>query len=200
MKAACGPRFMAITRPRGVRLHQPHGAHAPAHDLVAHGGEVQGHEQQQERERHHQQRREDRGMDGRAAEPQHRGRLMQRVPPVDRELDDRQVDGADQRQDRGGAAGARGIVDGAPERDHAEIHQEQHQHRGQPRVPDPVGAPHRAAPERAGDQAQEREGGAERRGALRRDVGERMAPHQRAERGDAHHRPAPIASQAAARG
>ena len=102
---------------RGLRLHQHQRAHAAAQDLVAHGGEMQRDEQQREGQRHHQQRHQDRRIDRRAAEAQHRGRLMQRVPPVDRELDDRQVDRADQRQDRGGAAGARRVLDGAPQRD-----------------------------------------------------------------------------------
>ena len=87
-------------------------------------------------------------------------------------------------------AGARRILDRAPQRDDAEIHQEQDQHRGQPRVPHPIGAPHRPAPQRAGDEAEEREGGADRGRGLGGDVGERMAPDQRAERGDAHQRPA----------
>ena len=86
--------------------------------------------------------------------------------------------------------GARRLLDRAPQRDHAEIHQEQHQHRGEPRVPHPIGAPHRPAPQRAGDEAEEREGGADRRRGLGGDVGERMPPHQRAERRDAHQRPA----------
>ena len=165
-------------------------AHAPPQDLVAHGGEMQRQEQQRERDRHDQERHREVGMNRRPVEPQHRRRLMQRVPPFDRIFDDRNIDGADQCQDRDRARGARGILDGAPERDHAEIHQEQHEDRGQPRVPHPIGAPHRPAPERAGDQADQREGGADRRGGLGGDVGERMPPHQRAERGDAHHRPA----------
>ncbi len=138
---------------------------------------------------HDEQRNQQAGVDGRPAHAEHRGRLVQRVPPVHRELDDGQVDGADQRQDRGGTAGAGGIVDGAPQRDQAEIHQEQHQHRGEPRVPHPIGPPHRAAPQRAGDQGEEGEGGAQRRRAFGGDVGERMPPHQGAERGQAHHPP-----------
>ena len=92
------------------------------------------------------------------------------------------VDGADEREDRGGAAGAAGLLDRLPQRDEAEIEQEQHEHRGEPRIPHPIGAPHRLAPERAGDERDEREGGADRRRGLGRDVGERMAPDERAER------------------
>ncbi len=62
---------------------------------------------------------------------------------------------ADQREDGGGAAGAARLLDRLPQRDQAEIEQEQHQHRGEPRVPHPIGAPHRLAPERAGDERDE---------------------------------------------
>ena len=93
---------------------------------------------------------------------------------------------ADQRQDRDGARGAARIVDRLPQRDDAEIHEEQHEHRGQPRVPDPVGAPHRLAPQRAGDEADQRETGPDRGGGLLRDVGERMPPDERAERRGRH--------------
>ena len=71
------------------------------------------------------------------------------------------------------------IVERVHQRDIAEIEKEQHQHRGQPRVPHPPRAPHRPAPQRAGREAHEREGGADRRRRLRRDLGQRMAPHQR---------------------
>ena len=51
MKSACGPRFMRALLPTGadLRLHQIRmRAHAPAQDLVAHGGEMQREEQQRE--------------------------------------------------------------------------------------------------------------------------------------------------------
>ena len=51
-------------------------------------------------------------------------------------------------------------------------------------------APFRPAPQRAGDEAEQSEGGAERRRGLGGDVGERMTPNQRAERGDRHEPPA----------
>ena len=89
----------------------------------------------------------------------------------------------------GGARRPRGILHRAPQRHQAEIHQEQDQHRGQPRIPFPIGAPHRPAPQRAGDQREKGEGGADRGGRFRRDIGERMPPHQRAQRGKAHHAP-----------
>ena len=111
---------------------------------------------------------------------------MQGVPPVDRELDDRQVDGPDEGQDRDRAGGPGRLLDGVPEREDAAIHEEEHQHRGEPRVPDPVGAPHRLAPERAGDEADQRKGGADRGGGLLRHVGQGMAPDQGAERRGRH--------------
>src|SRR6202043_3366534 len=47
---------------------------------------------------------------------------------------------------------ARRILDRAPERDQAEVHQKQHQDGSEPCVPHPIGAPHRPAPQRAGDE------------------------------------------------
>ena len=180
MKSACGPKFMrflAHDLPKTAVLFRDHAlcacmiriaAHAPAQDFVAHGGEMQREEQQREGHRHDQQRPQNRRIDGRAAHAQDRRRLMQRVPPIDRELDDRNVDRADQRQHRRRARAAARIFGGPIEREHAEIEQEQHQHGGEPRVPHPIGAPGRPAPQRAGDQADECEGGADRRGRLGR--------------------------------
>ena len=58
----------------------------------------------------------------------------------------------------------------------AEIEEEQHQHRGQPRVPHPLGA-HIGLPHRAGDQRDEGEQ-APSGEAARATVGERVAPDQ----------------------
>ena len=85
-------------------------------------------------------------------------------------------------------ADLRRVVERPRQRDDAEIHQEQHEDRGQPRVPHPPGAPHRLAPDRAGDQRQRREDRADRRRRLQRHVGQRMPPDQRAERGERHQR------------
>ena len=115
-------------------------------------------------------------------------RLVQRVPPIDAELDDRQVDHADQRQDGARPVAAHRIVEGAHQRDVAEIQEEQHQHRGQPRVPHPPGAPHRLAPDAAGGQAQ--------RGEARRRPGRsRRRPDRPADAA----RPATATSRAPAR-
>ena len=88
-----------------LRLHDAHRSDAAAQNLVAHRRQMQRQEQQKERQRHHQQRIEQGRIDRGSAHADHRSRLVQRVPPIDRELDDRQIDGADQDQD-GGAARA----------------------------------------------------------------------------------------------
>src|SRR5262245_23628386 len=51
----------------------------------------------------------------------------------------------------------RRIIDRSPERNDSEIHQEEDQHRCEPCVPHPVGAPHWPAPERAGQEAHQSE-------------------------------------------
>ncbi len=136
-------------------------------------------EHQRVADRGEQQRPQHADIHGRRAGEADRRRLVQRVPPIDAELDDRQVHHADQRQDRAGAVAALRIVERAHQRDVAEIEEEQHQHRGQPRVPHPPGAPHRLAPDAAGEQAQRGEAGADRADLGRRQVGQRMAPDQR---------------------
>ena len=47
MKAACGPRFMSALPGAACACISIMRAHAPAQDLVAHGGEMQREEQQQ---------------------------------------------------------------------------------------------------------------------------------------------------------
>ena len=127
------------------------GADAPLHHRGAGPRNDDGGEHQRVAERGEQQRPQHADIHGRRAGEADRGRLMQRVPPVDAELDDRQVHHADQRQDGAGAVAAHRIVEGAHQGDVAEIQEEQHQHRGQPRVPHPPGAPHRLAPDAAGE-------------------------------------------------
>ncbi len=46
---------------------------------------------------------------------------MKRVPPLHREHDDRQIDRADQRQNGGGAVAMGRVIEGADQRDMAEI-------------------------------------------------------------------------------
>ena len=194
MKAACGPRSMRVTRPAGrpgrrwprtstvrraltrrrrISLRMALRCRAANSTVMA--------------RRHHQQRPQQRGMDGRRAEPHDARRLMQAVP-LHRELDDGQDDDADEAQHGGQLGGQRLVLDRGAQRDQAEVEKEEDQHGGQPRVPHPEGAPHRLAPQRAGDEAEEREGGADGRGGLGRDVGERMAEHQQAEARDGDQR------------
>ena len=88
--------------------------------------------------------------------------LVQRAPPQHRIMDDRQVDRADQPEQRRHAAVAAALALGRGQRDVAEIEEEQDQHRGQPPVPFPPGAPGRPAPDRAGREADRGEGRARR--------------------------------------
>ena len=156
---------------------------AAAQDLGAHRHQVQREEQQREGDRHDQQRRQDRAS---ASSGRRRGSTLAGWCSVFHQSTENLMIGrlmapTSVRIAAARAAAAR-IVEGAPQRDEAEIDEEQDQHRGQPRVPHPVGAPHRPAPERAGDQRQEGEGGADRRRRLGGDVGQRMPPDQSAER------------------
>ena len=84
---------------RAARRDTAHRNNPAAPDFVAHRHHVQGEEQQGEGNRHHQQRPEELRIDRRAAEPQDACRLMQRVPPFDRKLDDRDIDETDEDQD-----------------------------------------------------------------------------------------------------
>ena len=79
---------------------------------------------------------------------------------------------------------------GRGQRDIAEVEEEQDQHRGQPPVPFPPGAPGRPAPDRAGGKAERGEGRAGRRDRAAGDGGQRMAPDELADRGGGDRRPA----------
>ena len=125
-------------------------------------------------------------MYGRGADPSDAGRLVQRVPPVHRKLDDGDVDEADQRQDRPCLGAADGIVEGVYQGDVAEIEEKQHQHRGEPSVPYPPGAPTRLAPKGAGDKRDQGEAGADRRRRLGGEVGQGVFPDQGDHRGRGH--------------
>ena len=150
------PRWSISRPPRRAPRHPArrrrdrylHRAHPAPENFVARRHQEQ-HEVEERHPAHHdEQRRQHRRVNGRAAGAEDALTLVQRVPPVDRELDDRQVDGADQRKDRRRPRRPPRIFHRLPERDQPEIDEEQHQLRGQPRVPHPVGAPHRLAPQR----------------------------------------------------
>ncbi len=113
---------------------------------------------------------------------------MQRVPPDDRISNDRNIDRADQRKNGGGAGGAGGFLDGCPQRDIAEIEKEQDQNGGHPRIPLPPRAPHRLAPERAGDEREKGERSAYGRRRLGAEIGKRMTEDQRDGGGNRHDR------------
>jgi hypothetical protein len=155
------------------------GAQAGGQQLRLHAQQQNDHEEGGEADGHQQQRQEHGGIDRGPAHADDAGGLVQRVPPVDRELDDGHVDEAGERQDGGTARAARGIVEGAQQRHMAEIEEEQDQHRGETGVPHPPGAPHRLAPERTAGQGQKGETGADGRGCARRHVGKRVAPDER---------------------
>ena len=72
---------------------------------------------------------------------------MERVPPVDRELDDRDVDEADHGHDGGGAGASLRLLNRSPQRDQREEISSSTSIEVT-RIPDPIGAPHRLAPER----------------------------------------------------
>ena len=127
-------------------------------------------------------------MDGGFLEQLDRGALVQRVPPLHREMHDRHVHQTDQRKETGGAGGSAAILDRGVQPDHAQIQEQQHQFRCQARIPGPPGAPHRLAPDRAGDQGHEGEGGADRRAAHRQGFRQLDPPDQRDEGIDRHHR------------
>ena len=130
MKAACGPRSMTLTPlpPGAVRRSRPATACARmaltrrrkislriAIRCIAKNIKVKPNG-------HHQQRPAHAWIDGRrTSRPK---RLMQRVPPVDREFDDRQYGDADQSQHGGGPAAAASSSSEARQRDHAEIEEE----------------------------------------------------------------------------
>jgi len=63
---------------------------------------------------------------------------------------------------RAGAVGAPRVVDRRLEGHEAEVQEQQDQFGGQARIPVPPRAPHRLAPDRAGEQGDHGEGGADR--------------------------------------
>ena len=113
--------------------------------------------------------------------------LVQRVPPAHREIDDRDVDRADDREQRAGLVGAPHVVDRLDQRDVAEVQEQQDQLRRQPRVPHPPGAPRRLAPERAGPQRDEGEHRAGRRERAREHRRHASIEHPADRRPHRHH-------------
>src|SRR3546814_12440269 len=98
-------RSMRRYRSRGSFLHLPpgHAGRQPAlrsdtatPDFVAHRHQMQREEQEGEGEGHHKQGDQEFLIDRRAVQTHHACRLVQRIPPFDREFDDRDIDEADQ--------------------------------------------------------------------------------------------------------
>ena len=157
MKPACGPRSnMGYRLPRcgllrGVAAHMngDHGIASASQNFGAHGLQMQHDKKDRKCQRHDEERPKKRRSDGRAVSSDDARRLVQRVPPVHRILDDRNIDGSDDGQNCGGPSGAPRFIDRLPQGDQPEIEEEQDKDGCQPRVPNPVSAPHRLAPERS---------------------------------------------------
>ena len=84
--------------------------------------------------------------------------LMKRAPPQNGIMDDRQVDRPDEPEQGSDSPLASSFLLRSGQRDVAEIEEEQDQHRRQPAIPFPPGAPGRTTPDRAGEQANGGEG------------------------------------------
>ena len=171
-----------VAPPRAVCTRHQQAAHPALHHRRAQPGADDRREADAEAQGGHRQRPQHPRVHGRRAGQGDAGRLVQGVPPLHAELDDRQVDHADEGEDRAGAVAALRIVERAHQGDVPEVEEEQHQHRGQARVPHPPRAPHRLAPQRAGGQAQRGDARAHRPDLHRGEVGQRVAPDQRDER------------------
>ena len=122
---------------------------------------------------------EQRGQDARRhrAGPglQQRRRLVQRAPPVDREVDERDVERGDDAQHRGVAGAPLRVFHRLPEQEIGEEHDEHHRHARQSRVPRPPGAPGRLAPDGAGGDVDAEKDGADLAGGVGQPVGGRRA-------------------------
>ena len=89
-------------------------SHTAAADFGAHGDDLQRRKQEGEGERHDKERRQNRCRHCRSISAEHAGGLVQRVPPVDGEFDNRDIDRPDQCQDGDEFCRAQLIVKGAP--------------------------------------------------------------------------------------
>src|SRR6266850_196377 len=113
--------------------------------------------------------------------------LVQRVPPLYRVIDDRDVHHADDREQRAGALRSSPVVDRRLQRHETEVQEQQDQLRRKARVPRPPGAPGRPAPERAGPQRDEGEQRAGGRQRARHHVREPRVESQADGRPERHH-------------
>ena len=134
------------------------GPHPHQHDRREQAGEARQHDRQ---------RPQDRRVDARSGQPDARP-LMERVPPEDGVMNDRNVDDADDRQYGTHAICLVPIVERRAQRKIAQEQEQQQSLEHDPWIaPFPIGSPRRTAPQRAGNQCAERERGADRRGTGR---------------------------------
>ena len=82
------------------------------------------------------------------------------------------------------------VVEGPPQRDDAQVDEQQHQRRGHAPVPFPPGSPSGTPPERAGHQAHGRKQCAGNRNSARRDACQRMPPDKLRDAGNRNTAPA----------
>src|SRR5712692_8907942 len=161
---------------RRLRLEPEH-AHTPGEEVEV---------EERERREVHEERGDDRPRHAAPAGLHQRRRLVQRAPPVDREVDERDVERRDDAEDGGRARGALGLLERAAEQEIADVHHEQDRHAREARVPRPPGAPRRLAPDRARRDREAREEDAELGRGVRDAVGGGRAPGQVYDRGREH--------------
>src|SRR3990170_788517 len=99
----------------------------PLQDDAAHAHQRDRDTVHPERSRHHDHAGEHRRRHAGGALQAHRRTLVEGVPPLDRVIDDRDVDHADDREHRAGAVGAPRLVDRRLQRHEAEVEEEQDQ-------------------------------------------------------------------------
>ena len=147
MKPACGPRSICSPPARAPPACSRSVRTRRRRISLRMAARCSVDEQQHERERHHEQRDQD-ARDGspgrRGAAPRPAGAACCHQSTenlmIGRLIAPTSVRIAAARAARDGSSTV------APQRDHAEIHQEQHEHRGEPPVPHPVSAPHIGRP------------------------------------------------------
>src|ERR1700722_90380 len=101
-------------------------------------------------------------------------------------MNDGHIDHAHQREQRGRPIAPGGVLESRAQRHHADVEKYQDELRREPRIPGPVRAPHRPAPQRSGGQGQQSEGGADGRGCGGNGVTHFDAPDERDGGGHRH--------------
>ena len=112
---------------------------------------------------------------------------MKRIPPINREFYDRQIDRADKGHYRRCASGPRWIFKRVPERKDAAINQEENEHGCETRIPHPPRAPDGPAPHRAGQQDAGHEDRADLGAGRGQPVDPRVLEQQEQDAAHAHH-------------